>query len=56
MSSSSCRYSIGDIFISVTFYSDNVINMKGQVAIEFENGEEHIISKELLYLIAKPAP
>ena len=54
------RYTIGDIVVHVTFYDDNVVNMKGLCTLHFcENDKdckEYVINIELLKLIAEPAP
>ncbi len=51
------RYLIGNKECAVTFYSENVVNMKGLCTLHFEETEEEFpIPLELLEIIATPAP
>lgn len=49
------RYMIGDVECFVTFYKENVVNMKGQCSVRIGE-KEFVIPTKLLELIAEPAP
>jgi hypothetical protein len=54
------RYKFGELFFYVTFYSENVVNMKGLCTVHTGDNEsnykEFEIPVDFLNIIATPAP